>query len=310
MSEATQISPPELNPIRAARGCKDLVWVGVVAVLWLLFYRVDILTLIAQWQGDSGWSHGFAIPVVSLWMVWLKWDVLKKLPVNGSWVGLPVLLLGALVHILFLTFAQHMGLFHVSQLSMPVTLLGLVLFLLGWDFLRILWLPICFLPFMIVPPHVFYAQMTTPLQNLSAITASNLLPLVGIGSVHSSTQILIETANGKMESLNVAEACSGMRLLLAFVALSVAMAYTSDRPMWQKVIVVLMAVPVAIICNVLRVFIIALLFVWVDPKYARGSTHENIGLLMLPVAALLLWGVSWILNQLFIEEPVAEVKPR
>ena len=103
-------------------------------------------------------------------------------------------------------------------------------------------------------------------------------------------------------SLNVAEACSGMRLLMAFVALGVAMAYVHARPIWQRLVLVVSTIPIAMMCNIVRVTVTGFLYVFVNPKYTHGIYHDALGVAMLPLALGLYSGVAWFMSSLFVDE--------
>ncbi len=281
-------------------------WVGLLAILGLIvwFYLHDFALMSKLWIEDASWSHGFLIPVFAGFFVYLQWETLKRLPLKGTTWGLPLMLFGIASHVLFLTTGQ----LHMSDMSLLVVCFGLVLFLLGVDYLKVLWMPVGFLVFMIPVPYTLYVKLTTPMQYLAAELGVRLMPLFGITAERLATQVKIFTGRMGMaqdgwESLEVAEACSGMRLLMAFVALAVALAYTTSRPMWQKVFLAVSSVPIAIFCNALRVTLIGILFARVSPEYAHGSTHIYIGMLMLAPAMGMQLGLAWILDRLFIETP-------
>jgi exosortase len=108
--------------------------------------------------------------------------------------------------------------------------------------------------------------------------------------------------NGEPNQLNVAEACSGMRMLVAFLALGVAIAYTGLSVTWQRVGLVLSGVPVAIGVNVLRVFTLGILSLW-DANFASGDFHSFVGLVWLVPALMLYLGIMWFLRNLFVDTP-------
>jgi exosortase len=113
--------------------------------------------------------------------------------------------------------------------------------------------------------------------------------------------------------LNVAEACSGMRLLMAFVALGVAMAYLHYRPLWQRLILVASTIPIAILCNMVRVSTTGFIYIFGNPKYAQGIYHDGLGMAMLPLAFCLYGVIAWFMSSLFVEEdeePSADVIER
>ena len=103
-------------------------------------------------------------------------------------------------------------------------------------------------------------------------------------------------------ALDVAEACSGMRLLMAFLALGVAMAYLHYRPLWQRIVLLISTIPIAIICNIIRVTITGFIYVLISPKYAQGIYHDMLGMAMLPLAFGLYGLVAWFMSSLFVDE--------
>jgi exosortase len=102
--------------------------------------------------------------------------------------------------------------------------------------------------------------------------------------------------------LDVAEACSGMRLLMAFLALGVAMAYLHYRPLWQRIILLASTIPIAIICNTMRVIVTGFIYVLIHPRYTQGIYHDLLGIAMLPLAFAFYWFLAWFMASLFIEE--------
>jgi len=112
----------------------------------------------------------------------------------------------------------------------------------------------------------------------------------------------------------VAEACSGMRLLMAFFALGVATAYLEMRPIWQRIVLVTAALPIAVLCNVLRVTITCSMYYIDQPELGQGVLHNFAGMLMLIPAFGMLWVLGWLLNRLFVdveeeEDDQAEMTP-
>jgi exosortase len=93
-----------------------------------------------------------------------------------------------------------------------------------------------------------------------------------------------------------------MRLLMAFLALGVAMAYLHYRPLWQRIILLICTVPIAILCNVVRVTVTGFIYVLIHPKYAQGVYHDMLGLAMLPLAFGLYGFLAWFMSSLFIDE--------
>jgi exosortase/archaeosortase family protein len=108
--------------------------------------------------------------------------------------------------------------------------------------------------------------------------------------------------DGNWRTLNVAEACAGMRSLMTFISVAAAVAFLSSRPLWQKIIVVMFAVPIAIFCNVMRVSGQGLLDRYVSHSLSENFAHQFVGLIMLIPAFLLILLVGWVLDQIFVEQ--------
>ena len=297
--QAAVVNPPSM----LATPTEDAwrwVWMALAVAgvgIWLLF-PMNLEHLVLRWTRDAGWSHGFVVPLISLVFVRSKWHILRQLQPAGSWVGLGVVLVAVCGQVLFRATALE----HMSFLSIPLLLYGVLLFVFGWEYMKILWLPVGFLVFALPPPATLYVAMTTPMQQIAAELGVQLLPLFGGEGVRSGTVIDVIFGTQRTQ-LFVAQACAGMRLLVAFFALAVALGYSTDRPMWQKVTLAVCALPIAILCNGLRVTMTGVLSVKVSPVWAEGDAHGFFGLAMLLPAMLLQLGVAWILDRLFVETP-------
>jgi exosortase len=146
--------------------------------------------------------------------------------------------------------------------------------------------------------------MTIPLRQLASIIAASILNFVkGLDATASGTMIDVIYKGVRLEpALDVADACSGMRLLMAFFALGVAMAYLHYRPIWQRLVLLASTLPIAILCNIIRVTITGFIYILWDPKYAQGIYHDSLGLLMLPLAFGLYGLLAWFMSNLTIDE--------
>jgi exosortase len=182
-----------------------------------------------------------------------------------------------------------------------------VLFLGGWELIKYTWLPLVFLVFAVPLPQRYYVRLTMPMRQWAASAATFLLNLVGgIEATASGVVIDVFYKGQRVEpALNVAEACSGMRLLMAFVALGVAMAYLHYRPLWQRLVLLVSTVPIAMLCNIVRVTVTGFIYVLIHPKYTQGIYHNILGLAMLPLAFGLYGVLAWFMSSLFIDETQA-----
>jgi exosortase len=189
-----------------------------------------------------------------------------------------------------------------SDAGVVVTLFGLVLLLCGWKVMRIAWFPIVFLMCAVPWPPLIYSKVAMPLQMLAARVAVWVLNLTGVDAAQGGTKIFMPRPNMPDRALNVAEACAGMRSLMTFISVAAAVAFLSVRPLWQRIILTLSAIPIAIFCNVMRVSGQGLLDHYFTEKMSEGFAHAFVGLIMLMPAFFLILLVAWILDQLFIEE--------
>lgn len=287
-------------------------------------FRGEIGSLVRLWVTDPNWSHGFLIPLFSLYFVHQKKREILSLeyasdPLRELWRGRrPGVLrpgqtranyLGLLLLLLVLVFyafnvVSPAGYAYFRPVSLLAAAGAVILLLGGWRLVRYTWLPLAFFLFAVPLPRRYYVGLTLPMRHLSAVVATAVLNLIpGLDATTSGAVIEIVYRGQRLEpALNVAEACSGMRLLMAFLALGVAMAYLHERPRWQRAVLLLSTVPIAILCNIVRVTATGLLYVLVDPEYTQGVYHDMLGLAMLPLAFGLYGLLTRFMASLFIEE--------
>lgn len=264
---------------------------------WL--FIINLKQLYSTFYNDPTWGHGFLVPVFSALIIYLNADKLRGLKIESSWLGLGILIFGILSLILYLVMGQS----HMANVSMLVVLYGGCLFILGWRYMKVLWLPIAYLLFMIPPPNTLYVKLTTPMQHIAAWLGQGMLPFFGVEAAKTGTILQVRHGHGNWSPLNVAEACSGIRSLITFCALAVILAYTTKRPIWQKIFLSLCAVPVAIFCNSFRVTLTGVFQVYFGQQYAEGTAHGMLGFMMFGLAALLQIGIALTLDRIWIEEP-------
>jgi exosortase len=263
--------------------------------------------MIHRWINDASYSHGFLIPLFSLYFLHQKKDLLlAQTDYKPNWIfGLSLLTLCLVMYPLnIVQFKFGYG----QPILMIATLIAMLFFLGGWNLLRYTWLPAGFLFFAVPLPERLYAQITIPLRKLAAEVSAMVLNLVPDLKASVSGVVIDVIYQGKalVPALDVAEACSGMRLMMAFVALGVAMAYLHDRPVWQRLVLLLSTIPIAVLCNVVRVTVTGLIFILWDPRYAQGVYHDMLGLLMLPLAFGLYGLLAWLMGNLFMEDEIVQ----
>jgi exosortase len=284
-----------LSPAQMALAGAALL-AAFVAVFWVFVSNQFVYAI----EEPADWGHTLLVPFISGYFVWLRREDLLAQPFKANWLGVPVVVLGVAGYVAS-TFGPSWFVLHHNArgLSAGLTLLGLALLILGWRATRILLFPLAY--------WVFFGQaisdrllqlVTQSMQDWSAFGAYGLLVVTGI-DVDRSGNVITVFADGDPRQLNVAEACSGMRMLVAFLALGVA--YTGLSKTWQRTALILAGVPVAIGVNILRVYSLGVLSLW-SSDFAAGDFHSFIGLVWLLPALGFFLGIMWFLRNLFVEQ--------
>jgi len=295
-------------PDPAARTWKEILspasrlQIVMLAILLFLAYRVTIIDrLVHQWWNDPNWGHGWLVPLLSLYMISTQRERLAGARRTTSLAGLG-LLVGSLGLYLWTLLVRPQV--YVQGGSIVLTLLGIVLYLGGWQIFRSAWFPVAFLGFAVPLPGALYERVTWPMRKLASDLSAGLLSLIPDLDAERSGVTIDYVYQGEVgPPLNVEEACSGMRLMMAFVALGLMMAYLGRRPLWQRVVLVLFCVPIALMCNVLRVTLTGCIHVFKIESLASDVAHELLGIAMLPVAIGMFLVVGYVLKNLVVETP-------
>lgn len=286
-----------------------LLQTGVVAALLVVAYWTPIRQIELRWRSDPNWSHGYLVPVFCLYFLWSRWDVLSRVMVRPSYLG-ALILTGSLG--LFFAGSWWLRMTYPQTVSIVGAIFGTVLLMGGWAVIRLVWFPIVFLLFAIPVPYEQWVALTRPLQELSCSAAALIMPLL-LPGLHTDAQSVVidclytfKNAQGELDfrrvPLNVEEACSGLRLLMTFLALGTAMAWLDERPAWQRVLMVLSCLPIAMFCNFIRVTVTGLLTVTGNETLASGTPHMLLGIAMVGLAFGLFALFGNVLRHLFVED--------
>jgi len=260
----------------------------IVACLVLLYFRV-LQGLVSDWIHMPDFSHGFLIPIVSFYFVYERRKELSVLNPSTAWGGIGLIVLG----ILFFLLGNLATEFFTMRFSMLVVLGGIILFLLGKEFYKTLLFPIVFLIFMIPIPSVLMDRITFPMQLFASKVAAKSLYLIGIPALREGNIILMANT-----SLEVAEACSGIRSLISLLALSVVFAYFSQKTTLKRVLLILSTFPIAIIANAARVTGTGILAHHYGDKVAQGFFHGFSGWILFVVAFVCLFLLGAMLSRM------------
>ncbi len=283
-------------------GLHTYIRIFIIGGLICYLFRREIGEVIETWFVDSNWSHGFLVPLFSVYFINRKKDQILNVQTRPNYLGM--LLLVMVIVFYALNRFSPSGYEYFCRLC-PIAAAGAVVLLLGgWGLVSYTWLPVAFLVFAVPLPDRYYKAMTIPMRQWAASAASGLLNLVPELEATANGVVIDVLYRGKTlePGLDVAEACAGMRLLMAFVALGVVMAYVHERPLWQRIILLASTVPIAIFCNIVRVAATGFIYVLIHPRYAQGIYHDVLGLAMLPLAFGLYGFIAWFMSSLFVHE--------
>jgi len=260
----------------------------IVACLVLLYFHV-LQGLVSDWIHMPDFSHGFLIPIVSFYFVYERRKQLFALSSSTAWRGFGLIIFGILLFLLGNLATEYF----TMRFSMLVVLGGIILFLLGKEFYKSLLFPLVFLIFMIPIPSVLMDRITFPMQLFASKVAARSLYLFGIPVLREGN--IIQMAN---TSLEVAEACSGIRSLISLLALSVVFAFLSQKTTLKRVLLILSTFPIAIIANAARVTGTGILAHHYGDKVAQGFFHGFSGWILFVVAFICLFIVGWLLTKI------------
>ncbi len=280
LSEAVKvvtIPPRSKSPSRSGPPAWQL---GLIAAALLGLYFSIGRYLGLQWKNDDNFSHGWIVPLFSLFVLWENRKRLAELSFQPAWSGL--WLLGSGLCILA---AGVMGAeLFLSRVSFLFVLAGLTALFWGWNHVRAVLFPLCFLLLMIPIPEIIFSHLTGPLQTVAAISASDVLSFLGVPVLREGNILYLP----KMP-LNIAEACSGIRSLMSLATLAIIYGYLTEARKSVRVLLALASLPIAVAANSLRIVITGLIVQYGDPEKAEGFYHTTSGLLVFIVSLLLLF---------------------
>ncbi len=278
------VEPPPTSKLFAFwQTIKPLGWRGCLLVGTLIALYAPVLrVLVSQWYHDSDYSHGFLVPLLSAYLIWQRRDKLRDLPQHPSWWGMVVVLM-ALGLLLLGTLGAELFL---ARFSLVCTIGGLIVYFCGWPVLRALTFPMVFLLFAIPIPVIVYNEVVFPLQFIASRFATSALEMLNLFPIMREGNVLILPGM----TLEVVEACSGIRSLMSLLALAAGFGYLMERSIAARWVLFLAMVPLAIISNGTRVMITAIMAKYLGPRAAEGFMHEFSGWVIFVVATVLFLG--------------------
>jgi exosortase len=259
---------------RIATAPRPLLAAGLVltaALLWAI--APTLFDLVHKWQVDSRYSHGYLVPLFSGYLLWARRSLAAR---NGpSWWGVPVIALGVALCLV----GRYLHFFWLNQVAILPLVAGAVLTVGGTRALRWAWPAVAYLAFMIPLPYRLQVSLAMPLQEIGTRASVYALQTLGLAPYADGNVIVL-----KGMRLGVEEACSGLGMLVVFFAVATAFALVSKRPWPDRLVGVLSAVPIAVLCNIIRITVTGVLYVVAGERLGNLVFHDLAGWLMMLLA--------------------------
>jgi exosortase len=268
----------------------------LIVVAFGVLYRDVIVELVKNWGGED-FSHGYLIVPVALYFVWDRRSRLSATEPHPSNIGLLVVVASVGLLVVSVLGAAVF----LARLSMLGVIAGIVLYLYGWRHLRIVAFPIAFLLLMIPIPTILFNQIAFPLQLLASRFGEMALTVAGIPVLREGNVITLSNT-----TLEVAEACSGIRSLISLLAFAIVLGYLTDRRVWTRSVLAVASVPVAIVANGVRVAATGIAAYRIGPEAAQGTLHTFSGWLVFVVSVILLGTLQRLIAWIFPCPPETE----
>jgi exosortase len=253
-------------------------WTSVFTDLWTI------------WLQSDEYSSGLLVPLIAVYIIWSRRIEIAKCKITPSFWGLVIFAWAQAFRFFGLLFMYDSA----ERISMLMTLTSLVLLLFGWKVLCKLSTVLIFLSLMIPLPNSVHYYLTAPLQNWATTSAVYCLESIGFTVMREGNIITLDGV-----TVAVAEACNGLRMLTSFFVINSMVALMIKRDLLQKLIVVVSSIPIALLCNTIRLTATSIAFTWIDSVRWESAFHDFGGLAMMPLALAIVVLELWILSTIF-----------
>jgi len=269
----------------------DLRWFGIsiLAGVFLWSYWPGLVDLWNIWQRSDEYSSGLLVPFIALYILWARREQIMQCHIQASIWGLFALIAAQAL--------RGFGLFYMyssaERLSLVLTIASLVLWLFGWQVFRKVSSVLVFLCLMLPFPRSVHNAVMLPLQNFATASAVFCLEMAGFAVIREGNIIHINNT-----SVAVAEACNGLRMITAFFVIIGLVVLLAKRTWWEKLIVLISSLPIALLCNVVRLTLTGIAFTVLDGERWEGIFHDFGGYVMMPLALAIVVFELWLLTKL------------
>ena len=259
--------PERLAAAAVAQPATRYEWLalGLAVAATVALYVPILIVLVGDWTEYPSLSHGFAVPLISAYLLWNRRHLLAEASVKGSLTGLPVIVAA----LAMLVIGSLGGESFVARLSLPLTLVGVVLFLMGERVLRQAWVAIAYLAFMIPLPYLTLKALTYQSRLFDAGLTATALGWLGVPVLQNG--VMLQLPNMTLE---VADECSSVPAIAALLALGAAYAQLQARPTWIRAALTLAAAPLGLLSNIIRLILTALSAYHLGPIALNNVIHK------------------------------------
>ncbi|MBI2824125.1 MAG: exosortase [Planctomycetia bacterium] len=264
-----------------------------LAALLILFYWNTLREVSVSWNNPE-YSHGWLVPLFAAVLLWLRREPISEPPAVERWYGVGLLSLGLVIRMA----GTYIGYPYIDGISFLPALFGVFLVVGGASLLRWAGPALGFLVFMYPLPGILSRALLNPLQRVATVCSTFALQTLGVASYRSGNIIRL----GEIHNLNVVDACSGLRMSTIFLALAVAITLITTRPWWERVIIILSAIPIALLVNIIRITVTGVLYLTTTNEIAEVVFHDLAGWIMMPLAMGFLLLELHLLSLLFLED--------
>lgn len=264
---------------------------------WSLFGALLLMLIWAYWnmlsEAAATWikglySHGYIVPLIALVLLYMRRQPIREISSRERYAGLGVVLLASVIRVLGSSYSV------LDMWTFVLALAGILLVSGGWSLLRWAGPVVVFLLFMFPLPWNFERATLLPLQNFATQCSAILLQTLGFEAIQDGNNILMA---GTVSELSVVEQCSGLRMCTVLLALVIALVLINERPRWENAVLLVLAIPVALFTNILRITVTAMFY---HPEIDAKIVHDWAGFGMIPVALGLFIGLQSIMDHMFV----------
>jgi exosortase len=303
-----------VQPARPAAVARPISWTdpsqrtpllilgGLVLLLIVAYW--DMFSLTSAYWHEGLYSHGWLVPLGALALLWMRFQPFEEVPPMERWIGLGLVAAGLLARL----YAAEYGAQPIDRISFIPAIFGVFMLVGGMRVIEWAWPALAILVFMFPWPLVLERAILGNLQKIASMCSTFVLQTMGISAFREGNLISIP---GMDQPLNIAEACAGLRMATIFGAMAVLMIFLVERPWWDKFVIVLSAIPIALAVNIIRITVTGLLYIMVgqDNHFAQKLGHDWAGYFMMPLALGFLWLELQILERVTVPVDSVQIKP-